>query len=56
MINKDDDDEIGTLLEVDLPDSGKERFLVVTCGTGRKGIALPVPRDMQTALQANSWT
>ena len=51
-----DDEEVGTLLEVDLPDSGKERFLVVTCGTGRKGIALPVPREMETALAANLWS
>ena len=38
-----DDDDIGTLLEVEIPDSGKEKFLQVKCGTGRE-FALPVPR------------
>jgi len=55
VIDKDVDEEIGTLLEVDLPDSGKERFLQVKCGTGRV-FALPVPPEMKTALEANSWT
>lgn len=52
VIDKDDDPEIGTLLEVDLPDSGKERFIHVICGTGRE-FALPVPKDCgNTALEA----
>ncbi len=55
VIDRDEDEEIGTLLEVDLPDSGKERFLQVRCGTGRT-FALPVPPDVRTALEANSWT
>lgn len=55
VIDADDDPEIGTLLEVDLPDSGKERFIQVVCGTGRS-FALPVPRSCKTALQANAWT
>jgi len=55
VINADSDPEIGTLVEVDLPDSGAERFLRVKCGTGRQ-FALPVPPDMETALQANAWT
>lgn len=54
-IDQDEDPEIGTLLEVDLPDAGRERFLRVTCGTGRT-FAIPVPPEMTTALQANSWT
>ncbi|MEQ1689386.1 MAG: DUF6745 domain-containing protein, partial [Sphingopyxis sp.] len=54
-IDADCDPEIGTLVEVDLPDIGKERFLRVLCGTGRE-FALPVPPDMQTALEAQSWT
>ena len=54
-INADDDPEIGTLVEVDLPDAGKERFLRVRCGTGRE-FALPVPPNMKTALEANAWT
>ena len=55
VIDKDDDPSIGTLLEVDLPDSGKERFIYVKCGTGRE-FALPVPRECNTALSANAWT
>jgi hypothetical protein len=55
VINKDDDEHIGALLEVNLPDSGPERFLSVRCGTGRQ-FALPVPREIDTALAANAWT
>jgi hypothetical protein len=55
VIDEDDDPEIGTLLEVNIPDIGKERFLKVRCGTGRT-FALPVPPDMKTALDANAWT
>jgi len=56
IIDKDEDEEIGTLIEAEVPDSGKERFLSVKCGTGRTGIVLPVPREMKTALQASAWT
>jgi len=55
IIDQDDDEEIGTLLEVDLPESGRERFLQVKCGTGRT-FALPVPGTVKTALEANAWT
>jgi hypothetical protein len=56
VIDKDDDPEIGTLLEVELPGSGTERFIFVQCGTGRK-FAIPVPKDCgDTALAANAWT
>jgi hypothetical protein len=54
-INEHPDKEIGKLLEVDLPDSGRERFLLVRCGTGRD-FAIPVPPEMETAHQANAWT
>lgn len=54
VIDKDDP-EIGTLLECEIPDSGKERFLQVMCGTGREFV-LPVPREMKSALEANAWT
>jgi hypothetical protein len=54
VINEDDDPEIGTLLEVDIPDIGKERFLKVLCGTKRE-FAMPVPPDMTTAIQAQAW-
>lgn len=43
----------GTLLEVSIPGSGKERFLKVKCGTGRD-FALPVPRDITTVDEAQS--
>lgn len=45
---------IGTLIEVDLPDVGRERFLRVMCGT-RREFALPVPPDTQTATAAQAW-
>jgi hypothetical protein len=47
--------EIGTLLEVELPDFGRERFLRVRCGTNRE-FAIPVPKEVKTAMQANAWT
>jgi hypothetical protein len=46
---------VGELIEVDIPDSGKERFLFVQCGTGRE-FALCVPPTMKTALEANAAT
>ena len=55
IIDQDDDPMIGTLLEVNIPDIGPEKFLRVVCGTGRT-FAIPVPPDMKTALAANSWT
>ncbi len=54
-IDQDEDPMIGELVEVTIPDVGKEKFLRVLCGTGRK-FALPVPPNMKTALEANSWT
>ncbi len=50
-----DNEEIGQLLLVNIPDSGEEKFLRVKCGTGRT-FAIPVPPEMQTAKQANAWT
>ena len=55
VIDDNGDPEIGRLIEVTLPDVGKERFIVVRCGTGR-GFALPVPPNMRTAIEAQSWT
>jgi hypothetical protein len=55
IINKDDNPEIGDLLSVELPEIGTEKFLRVRCGTGRD-FALPVPPEMETALEANAWT
>lgn len=54
-IDEDADPMIGTLVEVEIPEIGSERFLRVLCGTGRE-FALPVPPEMETALQANAWT
>jgi hypothetical protein len=34
-IDKDEDPMIGELVEVTIPDVGKEKFLRVLCGTGR---------------------
>jgi len=53
-IDVDPDPEIGELLELQLPDIGRARFLRVRCGTGRM-FALPVPPEIQTALAANAW-
>ena len=50
-----DDPEIGTLLEVDIPDSGKEKFLKVKCGTGRNFV-IPMPRNVKTAMEGNMWS
>lgn len=54
-IEADADPAIGELVEVDFPELGRERFLRVTCGTGRR-FALPVPPTVTTALAANAWT
>jgi len=56
VINEDADPTVGTLLEVDLPDSGLERFLMAIDPNVGKTICLPVPGEMKTALEANSWT
>ena len=53
-INKDQDPQIGELIEVDIPDVGTERFLKVVCGTDRD-FALPVPPETKTALDAQAW-
>ena len=55
IIDEDNDPEVGTLVEVDIPDIGREKFLRVLCGTKRE-FALPVPPEMKTALEANAWT
>jgi hypothetical protein len=54
-VNTDPDPMVGELVEVTLPDSGTERFLRVVCGTGRR-FAIPVPPNVQTAIEANAWT
>ena len=54
-IDKHADPQIGELVEVNLPDSGRERFLRVQCGTGRE-FALPVPPTITTAIEAQAWS
>lgn len=55
IIDRSTDPQIGELLEVSLPGSGKERLLRVQCGTGRI-FAIPVPPEIKTAVQANAWS
>lgn len=53
VIDEDGDPEIGSLLEVNIPDIGKEKFLKVMCGTKRE-FAIPVPPEAKTALEAQA--
>lgn len=55
LVDKDDDPQIGELLEVDLPDAPRERFLRAQCGTGRT-IIVWVSKNHRTALEANAAT
>jgi hypothetical protein len=55
VLDKDPDPMIGELLEVDLPDSPKAKFLRVRCGTGRE-FCLPMPPEVKTALVGNAWS
>ena len=54
-IDRGEDPMIGELVEVTIPDIGKEKFLRVVCGTGRK-FALPMPPHVKTALEGNAWS
>lgn len=55
IINEDSDPAIGTLYRIDLPGEPNQCILRATCGTGRQ-IALRVPPQSKTALEANAWT
>jgi hypothetical protein len=55
VIDQDPDPMIGTLIEADLPDAPKERFLQVLCATGRTFV-LPVGTNFGTAREANAAT
>jgi hypothetical protein len=55
VIDSDEDPMIGNLVECEIPEIGKEKFLQVLCGTGRT-FAIPVPPECKTALEANAWT
>jgi len=55
VIDSDGDPQIGTLVEVTLPDlPRKARFLRVECGTGRE-FAVGIPPDIDTAFSAQAW-
>ena len=53
-IDKHDNPFVGELLEVELPDIGREVFLKVKCPTGRD-FAMPVPPHIKTSEQAQRW-
>ena len=55
VIDADGDPQIGTLVEVKLPDLPRPaRFCRVTCGTGRE-FAVGVPPEVATAIEAQAW-
>ena len=54
VIDKNKDPQIGTLYEVDLPDSPGEKFLKVLCGTERE-FSINVDSQCRTALEAQQW-
>ena len=53
-IQKSENPFVGELVEVDLPDIGREKYLRVMCGTDRE-FALPVPPNIQRASEAQAW-
>ncbi len=53
-IDKNQNPFVGELIEVEIPEIGREKFLRVRCGTERE-FALPVPPDMKRASQAQAW-
>ena len=55
-IDQDMDPTVGTLVEVELPEIGTERFLIALDPNVDRQVGLPVPSEMQTALEANAWT
>ena len=55
LIDKHSNPQVGELWQGDLPDHGKERFLQVKCGTGRRFV-IPVGMEFSTAREANAAT
>jgi hypothetical protein len=53
MIDKGKNMMIGELWEMPLPDSGPQRFIRATCGTGRTAVVL-TDNKYDTALEANA--
>jgi hypothetical protein len=52
-VDTDIDPQFGELVEATIDDR-RERFLRVTCGTGRR-FAIPVPPETKTAIGAQAW-
>ena len=55
VIDADENEEIGVLIEINIPEIGAERFLRVKCGTGRY-FSIPMPPHIKTALEGNMWS
>ncbi len=56
IVDEDENKEIGTLLQVHIPNIGDELFLTALDPNTNTLVGLPVPPNMKTALEANSWT
>ena len=54
VIDTDADEEVGELIEVNIPNIGRERFLRVLCATGRTFV-IPVPPETRTAIEGQAW-
>lgn len=54
-IDRHDNPQIGTLVEVDMPDSGLERYIRVRCDTGRDYAICVTEANPQTAQEAQNW-
>lgn len=54
VVQRDDNPLVGCIMEAELPDVGRQRFLHVSCGTGRQ-FALMVPPDINTAREGQAW-
>ena len=55
LIDKNPNPQIGELWQANLPDHGRECFLIVKCGTGRT-FGMPVGPTFRTAREANAAT
>lgn len=56
VIDEDPLPQFGTLLEAELPDHGKQRFLRAKCGTGRDVVLLIDDMSINTARAAGAYT
>ena len=53
VIDTDDDPQIGRLVEIDLPDHGKQKFIHAMCGTGRE-VAVMADASATSVLEAQA--